>query len=123
MVLLKLAAQEHILLLTMHHIICDGWSTGLFHAELSQLYAAFCQGRPSPLTEPPLQYADFAEWQRRWRSYPEIAAQLAYWEEKLHDPLPVMKLTKGRRRKKADDFTTARRQVALRFARSCWWDF
>ena len=69
--------------------------------------------RASPLAPLPIQYADFVEWQRHWRSYPDIVAQLAYWEERLRDPLPVMRLAGSRRRRKIDDFITARRPVAL----------
>jgi hypothetical protein len=97
----------------MPGIIEDGWSLGVLINELATLYDAFSAGRASPLAPLPIQYADFADWQRRWWSYADIVAQLTYWQEQLHDPLPVMKLTRGRRRKKIDDFTTAWRQVAL----------
>ena len=79
--------------------------------ELVTLYDAFAAGRTSPLPPLPIQFADFAHWQRHWRSYPDIAAQLAYWREQLRDPLPVMKLAPGRPRRKSDDFHTARRKV------------
>ena len=62
--LLQLAPAEHVLLLTMHHIICDGWSIGVFLRETAQLYEAFRQGRASPLQDLPIQYADLAIWQR-----------------------------------------------------------
>jgi hypothetical protein len=65
-VLLGLKPEEHVLLLTMHHIVTDGWSTGTFYRELSALYGAFSKGKPSPLPELPIQYADFAAWQRQW---------------------------------------------------------
>ncbi len=73
---------EHALLLTLHHIAADGWSEGVLRRELSSLYAAALAGEPSPLAPLALQYADFAAWQRAW---PEeaIAAQLAYWKERL----------------------------------------
>jgi non-ribosomal peptide synthetase component F len=61
----------------------------------------------------PIQYADFADWQRRWQSFPDMVAQLAYWKEQLHEPLPPIKLARGRRRRTIDDFCTARRQVAV----------
>ena len=111
--LVRLAERTHLLLVTMAGIIQDGWSLGVLIDELAILYDAFAAGRPSPLAPLPIQYADFADWQRRWRSYPDIVAQLAYWEGQLHDPLPVMKLARRRRRQKIDDFRTARRQVAL----------
>ena len=64
--LLRLAPEDHVLLLTMHHIISDGWSMGILYRELSVLYEAFAKGEPSPLPELPIQYADFAVWQREW---------------------------------------------------------
>jgi hypothetical protein len=101
------------LLIAVPGIIEDGWSLGVLINELAALYDAFTAGRASPLAPLPIQYADFADWQRRWPSYPDIVAQLAYWKAQLCDPLPVMKLTRGRRRRKIDDFQTAWRQVAL----------
>ena len=97
----------------MHQDHRDGWSLGVFVKELATLYDAFAAGRASPLPPLPIQYADFAHWQRRWRSHPDIVAQLAYWREQLRDPLPVMKLATARRRRKIDDLSTARREVAL----------
>ena len=64
--LLRLSEEDHVLLLIMHHIVSDGWSIGIFTRELTELYRAFCNGRPSPLSELPIQYADFAHWQRQW---------------------------------------------------------
>jgi hypothetical protein len=64
--LLRLAEREHIALLVLHHIVTDGWSMGVLVGELSRLYAAFVEGRPSPLPEPALQYSDFAAWQEQW---------------------------------------------------------
>ncbi|HSF40373.1 MAG TPA: amino acid adenylation domain-containing protein [Thermoanaerobaculia bacterium] len=80
--LVRLEEGEHALLLTLHHIASDGWSEGVLRRELSSLYAAALAGEPSPLAPLPLQYADFAAWQRAW---PEeaLAAQLAHWKERL----------------------------------------
>src|SRR5205807_4347290 len=75
---LRLASQEHVLLLTMHHIISDDWSMQVLFGELSSLYAAYAAGQPSPLAELPLQYADFALWQRQWLQGPVLEGQLAY---------------------------------------------
>jgi len=110
--LVCLAERTHLLLITMHGIIQDGWSLGVFIDELASLYDAFAAGRASPPVPLPIQYADFAHWQRRWRSNPDIVAQLEYWREQLHDPLPAMNLATGRRRK-IDEFDTAQRRVAL----------
>src|SRR6516162_8146765 len=68
--LLRMGEEDYILLLTMHHIVCDFWSMNVFQEELSTLYEAFCAGRPSPLPELPIQYADFADWEWRWLQGP-----------------------------------------------------
>ncbi|MDZ8086287.1 MAG: amino acid adenylation domain-containing protein [Nostoc sp. DedQUE12b] len=84
-ILLVLSETEHILLLNMHHIICDDWSMGVLIRELGTLYAAFAQNQPSPLLELPLQYADFAHWQREWLQREVLQTQLAYWREQLNN--------------------------------------
>jgi len=81
--LLHLDAIEYLLLLTMHHIVSDGWSIGVFIQELSSLYQAFIAGEPSPLAELPIQYADFAVWQRQWLSGKVLQNQLNYWQQQL----------------------------------------
>jgi Condensation domain len=111
--LVRLAEQEHVLLISMHQIICDGWSLGVFVNELAASYDAISSGTESPLAPLPIQYADFAHWQRRWQSHQDVAAQLAYWREQLRDPLPVMKLAAADPRRRTDGFRTARRAVAL----------
>jgi acyl-CoA synthetase (AMP-forming)/AMP-acid ligase II len=111
--LVRLAEQEHLLLISMHQVICDGWSLGVFAEELATLYDAFAAGQESPLAPLPIQYADFAQWQRQWRSHSEIAAQLEYWKAQLRDPLPVMRLGTARPKRGIHDFRTARREVAL----------
>ncbi len=82
-VLLRLDAEEHVLLFTIAHIASDGWSMALLVREVATLYAAFTAGRPSPLPELPLQYADFAVWQRRWLQGDAAAQRLAYWTRRL----------------------------------------
>ena len=74
--LLKLAPQEHILLLVMHHIASDGWSMGILWEQLTQLYQAFLNDRPNPLKSLPIQYADYAVWQREWLSGEVLNKQL-----------------------------------------------
>jgi amino acid adenylation domain-containing protein len=81
--LLQMADEQAFLLLTMHHIVSDGWSMGIFAQELTSLYSAFVAGRPSPLGELPIQYADFALWQREWLQGGVLAAQLDYWKGQL----------------------------------------
>jgi len=111
--LVRLAERTHLLLITMAGMVLDGWSLGVFMDELATLYGAFAAGKPSPLAPLPIQHADFAYWQRKWPSHPNIVAQLDYWRQQLHDPLPVMKLGTARSRRTIDDFPTARRKVAL----------
>jgi amino acid adenylation domain-containing protein len=97
-VLLRLAPEEHRLLLTLHHIASDGWSQAPLLRELTVLYAAFAAGRPSPLPELPLQYADFAAWQRRWLTSERLAAELSHWKERLSGVPDVLELPADRPR-------------------------
>ena len=110
---LRLAAREHMLLISMHQTICDGWSLGVLVQELSALYDAFSTRAESPLTPLAIQYADFARWQRRWRSQLELVAQLAYWQEQFRDPLAPMQLASAGPGRRIDDLCTARRRWAL----------
>jgi non-ribosomal peptide synthetase component F len=89
--LLRLNDDEHIFVLVLHHIAADGWSMGVFYRELSLLYQAFAAGEPSPLEELPVQYADFAVWQREWLQGDVLAEQLGYWKQQLSDA-PVLNL-------------------------------
>ena len=90
--LLRLAECEHWLLLTLHHIVADGWSMGILAREITTLYRAFHLGRPSPLPDLPIQYADFAAWQREWLQGTRLDRQLTYWRTQLADlsPLPLV---------------------------------
>jgi amino acid adenylation domain-containing protein len=81
--LVRLAADEHLLLISLHHIVSDAWSRGILVTELAALYEAFASGRPSPLAEPALQYADFARWQRQWLRGEALEEQLGYWRRHL----------------------------------------
>lgn len=81
--LIRVDEDEHVALLTMHHITSDGWSTKLLVTELSKLYAAYSTGQPSPLNELPIQYADFAVWQRQWLKGEVLEAHLSYWKRQL----------------------------------------
>jgi hypothetical protein len=94
--LLRVSEQEHLLLLSTHHIVCDGWSAGVFVRELATLYNAFSQGQPSPLPELPIQYADFAIWQRQWLQGKVLETQLTYWKRQLGTIPPVLKLSSDR---------------------------
>lgn len=83
--LLRLSNLDHAFLLTMHHIVTDGWSLRILGRELTAHYGAFCQGMPSPLPELPVQYADYAIWQRQWMSGAVLESQSNYWREQLKD--------------------------------------
>jgi hypothetical protein len=111
--LLGMDEQEALLLVSMHHIIGDGWSLGVLAHELAVLYEAFSAGEPSPLPELRIHYADFADWQRRWRENAVLQTQLAYWREQLRDPLTAVELGTRPRRRAALTFRTARQTRAL----------
>ena len=89
--LLKLSEDEHVLLFTMHHIISDGWSMGVLFKELATCYSAFSTGQQPELSRLPIQYADFAAWQREWLSGEVLENQLDYWRQRLQD-LPLLAL-------------------------------
>jgi acyl-CoA synthetase (AMP-forming)/AMP-acid ligase II len=111
--LLRLGEQEHTLLITTHHIISDGWSLSVLMRELAVLYQAFSTGSPSPLAELSIQYADFAHWQHQWRRSEAMASQLAYWQQQLRDPLPVLALPTDRPRGTTLSFRTERQTLVL----------
>ncbi|MDZ7967874.1 MAG: amino acid adenylation domain-containing protein [Nostoc sp. DedSLP03] len=110
--LLRLGEQEHIILLTMHHIASDGWSLGVLVNELATLYQAFCNEQPSPLAELPIQYVDFAAWQRQWLQGEVLETQLSYWKQQL-DSLPVLRLPIDRPRPTVQTFQGAREYLTL----------
>jgi acyl-CoA synthetase (AMP-forming)/AMP-acid ligase II len=110
--IVRLAEDEHLLLIAMHQMIVDGGSLGVIAEELAALYEAFSTGKASPLPPPPLQYADFAAWQRAWTSHPDVAAQLDYWRERLRGPPPALQLGAAPPRRAESDFT-AQRDIAL----------
>ncbi|SIR91538.1 non-ribosomal peptide synthetase [Pseudomonas putida] len=90
--LLVLDAQEHVLLLTMHHVVSDGWSMGIIIDEFVRCYEARCQGQAPQLAPLPVQYADYALWQRSWMDAGEQERQLDYWRAQLGDEQPVLEL-------------------------------
>ncbi len=111
--LVRLGETEHLLLITLHQCVVDGWSLGVFMDEMVTLYHAYADGKVSPLKPLALQYADFADWQRQWRSHPEVVAQLDYWREQLRDPLPALNFATARRRPSAEQFYSAQKEVSL----------
>ncbi|HEY9420993.1 MAG TPA: amino acid adenylation domain-containing protein, partial [Thermoanaerobaculia bacterium] len=93
-----LGEDDHVIALTFHHIAADGWSLGVFLRELAVLYGAFLEGQPSPLPDLPMQYADFAVWQRRWLRGDVLEAQLGYWRTALDGLPPALDLPADRPR-------------------------
>jgi amino acid adenylation domain-containing protein len=111
--LLCLADEEHVLLLTMHHIVSDGWSTAVFERELAALYAAFASGQPSPLAELPIQYADFAAWQRETFRGAALQSSLAYWVGQLEHAPPLLALPTDRPRPTQPTYRGARHESVI----------
>ncbi len=112
-VLLQLVPDDHVLLLTMHHLVVDDWSIGVIWRELGALYEAFAAGRPSPLPEPPLRYVDVAAWQRDRLEGGALDAQLAYWRRQLAGPPPPLDLATDRARPPLQSFRGARHPLTL----------
>jgi len=96
--LLRVQAEEHVLLITLHHIVSDGWSTGVLLRELGELYAAYRERRGDPLEPLPIQYADYAQWQREWLQGEELEKQLSYWRARLEGAALQLELPTDRPR-------------------------
>ncbi|MBM4090487.1 MAG: amino acid adenylation domain-containing protein, partial [Planctomycetes bacterium] len=96
--LLRLATDEHVLLLTMHHIVSDGWSLGILAAELAALYDAATTGQAAPLPELAVQYADYAAWQRQEMTGTRLREQLQFWQQQLLGTPPALELPTDRKR-------------------------
>jgi acyl-CoA synthetase (AMP-forming)/AMP-acid ligase II/alpha-ketoglutarate-dependent taurine dioxygenase/acyl carrier protein len=111
-VLLRLAGTDHLLLLTMHHMVGDFWSIRIFLQELVALYAALATGRPTPLPEPALHYADFAHWQQQWLQSAALEPHLAYWRQHLAGA-PTVITFPGRRPRSAAQTGNGARQALL----------
>jgi len=110
--LLRHGADDHALLLTLHHIVADGWSMGVLVREVRALYPALAAGQPSPLPELPIQVADFAHWQRRQLAGETLERQMSYWRRRL-DALPVLELPTDRPRPPAQSFRGRRTPYPL----------
>uniref|UniRef100_UPI001CFB66A7 condensation domain-containing protein n=1 Tax=Pseudomonas sp. AF03-9 TaxID=2849867 RepID=UPI001CFB66A7 len=111
--LLNLGEDEHVLVLVQHHIVSDGWSMGVMVQELMQLYAAYSNGQDCQLAALPIQYADYALWQRRWMEAGEKERQLSYWREQLGGSQPVLELPFDHPRPARQSYRGARQDVAL----------
>jgi amino acid adenylation domain-containing protein len=111
--LLQLDETEYVFVLTVHHIIFDGWSTGVFYGELAALYEAFCTGKPKVLPELPVQYADFAVWQRHWLTGEVKETQFNYWKQQLLGAPALLELPTDRPRRAIQTFRGAHQYAAL----------
>src|SRR5262249_15914782 len=110
--LLRLAEDDHVLLLAMHHIVSDGWSVGVLFRELSRLYEAFAGGNVSPLEDLAIQYPDYAVWQRGWRQGEILEAQLNYWRKQLEN-LAILQLPTDRQRPTVQRYRGATARIHL----------
>jgi amino acid adenylation domain-containing protein len=111
--LVRMSDDEHLLVITLHHVIADGWSIGVLWSELSALYAAFVDGRPSPLPDLSIQYGDFAQWQRAWLTGDELERQLAYWRRRLAGAPPLLELPTDRPRPAVQTYVGAEAGIVL----------
>ena len=111
--LIQLSEDDHILLLTLHHIVSDGWSVGVLYRELSVLYDAFSRSQPSPLSELPIQYADYAVWQRQRLTGDTLESQLSYWKKQLEGIPGVLNLPADHPRPAVQSHRGARHSVDL----------
>ncbi|MFN6569722.1 amino acid adenylation domain-containing protein, partial [Dendronalium sp. ChiSLP03b] len=111
--LVVLSETEHALLVFIHHIVFDGWSMGVFVQELAALYNAYSQGQPSPLAPLPIQYADFAIWQRNWLQGDVLQSQLSYWQQQLANAPALLSLPTDRPRPAVQTFAGGYQKFAL----------
>jgi amino acid adenylation domain-containing protein len=111
--ILRVRPDRHVVLFTMHHIVSDAWSTGVLVRELSELYLAFVSGRGSSLPALPIQYADFAAWQRRWLEGGELQNQLDYWTRQLEGIPDRLELPLDGRRGSDVTYNGAREDVII----------
>ncbi|NBF06090.1 amino acid adenylation domain-containing protein [Pseudomonas sp. Fl5BN2] len=111
--LIRLADDHHVLLLTLHHIVSDGWSMGVLTRELVALYHAFSRGLPDPLPPLAVQYSDFAHWQRRWLSGAVLEQQAQYWRQALDGAPPLLMLPTDRPRPAQQDYAGSSVEVRL----------
>ncbi|HXO22158.1 MAG TPA: amino acid adenylation domain-containing protein, partial [Thermoanaerobaculia bacterium] len=111
--LLRVDSRDHLLLLNVHHIASDGWSTAVIVREAAALYRAFSAGEPSPLPELPIQYADFAHWQREWLRGSVLEELIAYWTQELGGAPAVLSLPTDRPRPPAQSYEGGSEPLAL----------
>jgi amino acid adenylation domain-containing protein len=112
--LLRLSEREHVLLVTMHHIVSDGWSMGIFFRELGELYGARRRGAEARLAELPIQYADFALWQREWLGSGVLEEQLGYWRKQLQGAAGLLELPLDRPRRALPSHRGGKQRLRIR---------
>ena len=112
LMLMRLTGDQYLLLLVIHHLVFDGWSTSILARELSSLYEAYCKGHPSPLPELPIQYADFAQWQRQWLQKDVLEEHLTYWKKQLEN-VPTLQVPTDRPRPRVQTVRSARHYFVL----------
>ncbi|MBD2506376.1 amino acid adenylation domain-containing protein [Nostoc muscorum FACHB-395] len=105
--------QEYLFVAVTHHIVADGWSFSVLTQELAKIYEAFCEGKPSPLTELPIKYTDFAQWQRQWLQGQVLESQLQFWKKHLGTSPPILKLPTDHPRPPARTFKSAGQPIIL----------
>ncbi|MBN1481963.1 amino acid adenylation domain-containing protein [candidate division KSB1 bacterium] len=110
---IKAAEHDHVILITMHHIISDGWSMGVFVSEITTLYAAFSAGQESPLPALPIQYGDFAEWQQHYIAGEVLEKQQRYWKKQLGGSLPILELPGDRPRPTVQTMVGANAEILV----------
>jgi len=111
--LLRLEEREHVALLTLHHIVSDGWSMGVLVREVASLYESYSQGVTAQLPELGIQYADYAVWQREWLESGVLEEQLEYWKEQLRDAPAVLDLPTDRARPAVQSYRGGREELQL----------
>jgi ribosomal protein S18 acetylase RimI-like enzyme len=111
--LLRLGPEDHVLLVTAHHIAVDGWSVAILFSELAAHYEAYCAGKPSALPAMPIEYADFACWHRQWLQGPAFEEQVSYWKKQLAGAPPVLELPTDRPRPATLTFRGARHYLLM----------
>ncbi len=111
--LLRISEEDHVLVFTVHQIICDGWSAGIFFRELEKIYETFANGQSLTLSPPPVQYADFVLFQRQWLKGEVLEAQLFYWQNRLGAIIPMLEFPTDRPRSSVQTFRGAREAIEL----------
>lgn len=111
--MLRLSENEHIVLLSLHHIVGDQWSIGILAREVSALYKTYKKQEPLPLPDLVIQYADYAVWQREWLQNGALDQQLGYWRKQLGGELPLLELPTSYPRPAVQSYQGARQSIAI----------